>query len=150
MTFTLGSQWAYANFGIGTVIKIPKKAGQITGVQLIFHDVKIELPAATAEQRLRPLLDVDGALELLGILKAPTPKHPTQAWVRRVRAYREVLAQGLPDEVGEIYRDLGRKKVLTFGELHIFRRAQKMLIAEVGRLWDDAAVRLKEAAGCLR
>jgi RNA polymerase-interacting CarD/CdnL/TRCF family regulator len=144
MTFPLGSQWAYLNFGIGTVIRTGRR------IDLMFADLKIELSPKLAEQRLRPLLDADGALDLLALLSAATPKRPTTAWVRRVRAYREVLAQGLPEEVAEIYRDLGRKQVLTYSELHIFRLAQKMLIAEVGRIWEDAGEKMKEAAQCLR
>jgi RNA polymerase-interacting CarD/CdnL/TRCF family regulator len=140
----IGSKWSYPGMGVGRVT-----ASDPSRVELAFGRCRLILTTA-ATQNLRPLVDAPGAAALLLILAAPSSPPIGGPYIRRALRYREVMRHGLPDELAELYRDLGRRPVLTYSERLVFARAQQMLVDELATVWGDAAGRIKEVAGCRR
>lgn len=140
-----GSLWCYGNLSMGTLI-----AARNGNVTLVFDDVKITLTEEKARLYLRPPIQEGDLPSILGVLSAPSTPH-TKSWVNRVRAYKDIIRLGLPDELASMYRDLARKSVLTFSEKRFFREVEKRLLAELRPHWGEAVEsRLQEAAQCSR
>ena len=145
--FALGSRWAYGPHGIGEVKLIDEDL--TLSLWFSLRNAMIRIDSRNAKRNLRPLLDEAGAERVLEILRAPSEAFAV-SWVRRLRGYQEKLRQGLPEELAEIYRNLGRRAVISYSEKRIFEQARTLLSEELVLVWPDAEKRMKEAARCIR
>jgi RNA polymerase-interacting CarD/CdnL/TRCF family regulator len=150
MSFAMGSKWAYGPHGIGEV----KRTERVDRQNFLFlwfslRSATIKIDTDNASRNLRPPLDEAGAAQVLAVLKG-TPGPVCISWVRRVRGYKDKLAHGLPEELAEIYRDIGRRTVISYSEKRFFEQAKTLLVQELSLIWSDAEQRIKETAQCIR
>lgn len=145
--FRINSRWAYGKHGIGRVTEVSRKE---VALYLPSCNAMVRLSLQRAIQHLRKPIDAKGARQIIGILRAPSGPPPLEAWVRRMRNYQEKMRYGLPEDLAEIYRDLGRKPLMTYSEKRLFSEIGTLLLTELGRVLPDAERRIKEAVGAVQ
>ncbi|MFN9065907.1 MAG: CarD family transcriptional regulator, partial [Bdellovibrionales bacterium] len=88
---------------------------------------------------LRPIISVEEAQKVLGILKEKNVKIDNQTWNRRYREYMEKIKTGSVYEIAEVLRDLFVLKVdkeLSFGERKMLDTARNLLLKELSLATD--------------
>lgn len=145
--FSVGDKWAYGPHGIGEV-------RAIEGLELLLwfslRNATIRITKPNAARNMRQPLDEAGAAQLLEVLRAPSETMSCMSWVRRMRGFKDKLTNGLPSDLAELYRDLGRRPVISFAEKKVWENAKTLLVQELSLIWPDAEKRIKEAALCIR
>lgn len=104
------------------------KIQQVFGVG---GSVTIRLHRSQFDIRTRPLLSREEVENVFQILSSPPQSPPKCVWAKRQRIYREQIAEGLPDELAGLYRNLMAQKEPTFAERRVADFALASLVAEV-------------------
>jgi CarD family transcriptional regulator len=102
--------------------------------------MKIMIPSHNvASVGLRPIISIEEAQKVLGILKEKNVKIDNQTWNRRYREYMEKIKTGSVYEIAEVLRDLFVLKVdkeLSFGERKMLDTARNLLLKELSLATD--------------
>lgn len=140
VTFKVGDNAVYPNYGVGKVAAIETKEFQgakqtFYVVQFVDTGIKVMVPTDNAEARgLRPIISRDEADKVMDLLKRTDVKIDNQTWNRRYREYMEKIKTGSVYEIAEVLRDLYLLKVdkeLSFGERRMLEKARKLLLNEL-------------------
>lgn len=93
--------------------------------------VTIRLPRDQFSVRTRPLMKKEEVPSIWQILADPPLPPPKGAWTKRYRLYMEKIAEGIPDELASLYRDLMGQDEPTFAERRVADRVLSGLAAEL-------------------
>lgn len=140
VTFKVGENAVYPGHGVGRILAIETK--EILGnkqtfysVQIIETGMKIMIPRDNVKSvGLRPIISLEEADKVVGILKEREVKIDNQTWNRRYREYMEKIKTGSVYEIAEVLRDLFVLKVdkeLSFGERKMLDTARTLLFKEL-------------------
>lgn len=140
MAFKVGDYAVYPGYGVVRIAAIESK--EILGskhsfysLQLIENGMKIMVPEKNvASVGMRPIITVEEAQKVVGILKEKNVKIDNQTWNRRYREYMEKIKTGSVYEIAEVLRDLyllKADKELSFGERKMLDSARNHLLREL-------------------
>jgi RNA polymerase-interacting CarD/CdnL/TRCF family regulator len=124
--------------------------GSVMSLWFSIAKATIRIEHKVAKRQLRAPIDLTQAEQVLSIMAEPPDPTPKIAWVRRMRDYKERIRNGLPEEIATIYRDLGRRPILSYMERMTFEKVRELLFQELHLHFSDAGRRMKEAAGAVR
>ncbi len=106
-----------------------------TEIQTANERPVIKLPVDRAEaNRVRKIVDEQGAAEVMRILQERADATSSQTWNRRHREYQEKMRTGSIFQAAEVFRDLSllkENKDLSHGERRLFDQARNLLIKEL-------------------
>lgn len=141
------SQWKvgdlaiYGKHGLGRIDAVDPM------IAFSVKNCRIQISPQQARISLRPPCDEARAQEVLAVISAPKPKPNASCWATRIRAYRDLITQNIPEEIAQIYRELGCKQQLTASEKLIFQQVRDLLVADLTPLYGEKALdKIKEAA----
>lgn len=140
MAFKVGDYAVYPGYGVVRIAAIESK--EILGskhsfysLQLIENGMKIMVPEKNvASVGMRPIITIEEAQKVVGILKEKNVKIDNQTWNRRYREYMEKIKTGSVYEIAEVLRDLyllKADKELSFGERKMLDSARNHLLREL-------------------
>lgn len=143
--FTLNEKVVYPGYGVATVTKIIERNIDLEVVpfyelHLLQKNIKILVPVKSAELiGIRNLESKENISLLMAHLAEPhmygaRGKHSVNNWNKRNKEYQLKLRTGKLKDLSDIYKDLqhiAQLKELSFGEKHILRQTEALLVEEI-------------------
>lgn len=158
VTFQVGENAVYPNYGVGKVASIETKEFQGAKqtfyiIQFVDSGTKIMVPTENAEARgLRPIISKKEAGKVIEVLKQTDVKIDNQTWNRRYREYMEKIKTGSVYEIAEVLRDLYLLKVdkeLSFGERKMLDKARSLLLNELALATGEAELKSEKEVAAI-
>lgn len=144
--YAVGEKYVAGPHGVGEIIAV--------GAEVVLHfpvpNATQRIPIEKAAELLRPACSKADADRVMQVLAAPTEPSTATNFQRRYSAQKDKLNTGCLDDIAEVYRDLGRRKALSYSEKSLWHRAGKLLVCELGPHVEDAEAAIRREAGCLR
>lgn len=156
ISFNVGDAVVHVNNGAATVIK--KTKGEFKGeptdiyvLEVVTNGMRVEMPAATAQEKLRPIISKTVARQVLATIKEE-PQGAGSNWARWYKLLTEKVNSGDIFQVAEVVRDLTHTqhtKGISPALKRMLANARVILVSELrfalGLSEEDAIKRLDKA-----
>lgn len=138
MSFQIGDSAVYPGFGVGKIINIETqmvggRSCEFYVVELKAKDSKVLVPK-DSKDRLRPIVTVLEAQDVLMILESEILVNDQQAWNRRFRDHTDKIRFGNIKDIAEVLRQLfllRMEKELSYGERKMLEHARNIVGSEL-------------------